>query len=289
MSSLSNLQQRILAGVLGSAGIIGSVYFSKWTYGIMFLFISTMTLIEFYSLFRKSVQVFPNRLMGLMMAIFNYVVMFLYKTGMLTDIGDYKWFLLNIPMIITIFIMELYRKKDQPFTNIAVTLLGIIYITLPFVLLHIIVFESTLESLVPRVNGYHYYILMSLLFMIWANDTGAFIAGKTFGKTPLFKRISPNKSWEGAIGGLIFTIGFALLSAYVNPELSYAEWVILAIVVSVAGVYGDLFESLLKRSIKIKDSGSIIPGHGGFLDRFDSLLLISPLTLMCLEVIHFWI
>ena len=285
---MSNLQQRVLVGIIGSAGIIGSVYFDKWTYGVMFLFISTMTLIEFYSLFIKSAKVFPNRLIGLTMAIFNYVFMFLYKTDLLSEEEGYKWFLLNIPMIITIFIMELYRKKDQPFTNIAVTLLGIIYITLPFVLLHIIVFESTLESSVARVDGYHYYILMSLLFMIWANDTGAFAAGKTFGKTPLFKRISPNKSWEGAIGGLVFTIGFALMAAYVNPELSYVEWCVLAIVVSVAGVYGDLFESLLKRSINIKDSGSIIPGHGGFLDRFDSLLLISPLTLMCLEVIQIW-
>lgn len=285
MSSLSNLQQRVLVGIFGSAGIIFSVYYSKWTYGVMFLFISTVTLIEFYSLFRKSVQVFPNRLMGLMMAMSNYIFVFLYKAHI---IDDYRYFYLNIPMIITIFIMELYRKKDQPFTNIAVTILGVIYITLPFVLLHLIVLGDNIVSLVPGVNGYHYYILMSLLFMIWANDTGAFIAGKTFGKTPLFKRISPNKSWEGAVGGLVFTIGFTLLSAYVNPELSYTEWILLAIVVSVAGVYGDLFESLLKRSINIKDSGSIIPGHGGFLDRFDSLLLISPLTLMCLEVIHIW-
>ena len=288
MSSLSNLQQRLLVGIIGSAGIIWSVYFDKWTYGIMFLFISTMTLIEFYSLFRKSSGVFPNRLIGLTMAIFNYVFIFLYKTDILNQEQGYKWFLLNIPMIITIFIMELYRKKDQPFINIAVTLLGLIYITLPFVILHLIVFESTLESLDPRVNGYHYYILMSLLFMIWANDTGAFIAGKTLGKKPLFKRISTNKSWEGALGGLVFTIAFALMAAYLNTELSYVDWCILAVVVSVAGVYGDLFESLLKRSINIKDSGSIIPGHGGFLDRFDGLLLISPLTLMCLEVIHIW-
>ncbi len=281
-NNLSNLQQRLLAGSLGAAGVISAIYYSKWAYAGVFLLIATMILLEFYSLFKKARQLDPNVWMGVLLSTWNIVGMFLYKN----DYVDTRVFLMNIPFVLVIFMMELYRKKEQPFRNISVTLFGIIYISLPFMLLHEVVFSDNLATEVARAKGYHYYILMSLLFMIWANDTGAYAFGKLFGKTPLFKRISPNKSWEGAIGGLLFTIGFALLSAWVNPELSYLEWVIFAFIVSVAGVYGDLFESLLKRSLNIKDSGSIIPGHGGFLDRSDSLLLIAPVAYVYLEVIH---
>jgi phosphatidate cytidylyltransferase len=145
--------------------------------------------------------------------------------------------------------------------------LGIIYVALPFSLMHVAVFSQ---------GVYLFPIVFGFLFILWANDTGAYFAGTAFGKTKLFERISPKKSWEGSLGGSILAFVMAGVMAHFFPQLPAWHWMIMAVIVVIAGTYGDLVESLFKRSIDIKDSGSLIPGHGGFLDRFDGLLLSMP-------------
>jgi phosphatidate cytidylyltransferase len=172
--------------------------------------------------------------------------------------------------------IKLYKKFERkPFTNIAFTFLGIFYVAVPFALLNIATFE----------NGfYNFEIIFGCLFILWATDTGAYFAGTFFGKRKLFERISPKKSWEGALGGAVLAFIFALVIARYFDTLEFWQWMGIASIIVVGGIYGDLVESLLKRSIEIKDSGTSLPGHGGFLDRFDGLLISAPFIVAFLEI-----
>ena len=180
------------------------------------------------------------------------------------------------PWLHFVFLIKLYKKNDvHPFINIALFYLGILYVAVPFALINILVFYD---------GGYSYEILLGLLFLTWANDVGAYFSGILFGKRKLFKRISPNKSWEGSIGGAITAALTALVIGHFFKGLNPIEWISVSIIVVIAGTYGDLVESHFKRSIQIKDSGSVIPGHGGFLDRFDSLLIAVPFVVVFLKL-----
>jgi phosphatidate cytidylyltransferase len=172
--------------------------------------------------------------------------------------------------------IKLYKKFERkPFTNIAYTFLGIFYVAMPYALLNIAAFES---------GTYNFEIIFGCLFILWASDTGAYIAGTLFGRRKLFERISPKKSWEGALGGAVLAFVFAFIMQLYFSVLAPWQWYCVAAIIIVGGIYGDLIESLLKRSIEIKDSGSILPGHGGFLDRFDGLLISAPFIVAFLEI-----
>ncbi|MEM1356875.1 MAG: phosphatidate cytidylyltransferase [Bacteroidota bacterium] len=176
--------------------------------------------------------------------------------------------LLFSPFVFTIFIYELYSHSKEPFANIAFMMLGLFYIGVPFALTNYIAFDG---------YDFNSKIVFGLLVLTWVNDTGAYLVGSMIGKTPLFPRISPNKTWEGTTGGLITTLVFGyLLSVYLDNSLSTAQWMILALIVGIFGGLGDLVESMLKRSVKVKDSGNLLPGHGGLLDRFDAFIFVIP-------------
>src|SRR6185436_11264066 len=188
----------------------------------------------------------------------------------------YRYYFVIFPLVSCVYMIKLYKKFERnPFTNIAYTLLGIFYVAVPFALLNIATFEK---------GSYNFQIIFGCLFILWASDSGAYIAGTLFGKRKLFERISPKKSWEGALGGAILAFAFALLMDQYLHTLARWQWLSVAAIIIVGGTYGDLIESLLKRSIEIKDSGSILPGHGGFLDRFDGLLISSPFIVAFLEI-----
>ena len=175
-----------------------------------------------------------------------------------------------------IFLIKLYKKRDmKPFTNIGFTFLGIIYVALPFALLII---------LALRGGGFHPMTITGCLLLLWASDIGAYFAGTKFGRRKLFERVSPKKSWEGALGGAAAAAIIAGVLALYAPELRPWQWYCVGGIIVVTGTYGDLVESLFKRSIAIKDSGSSIPGHGGFLDRFDGLLLAAPFIITFLKL-----
>jgi len=177
--------------------------------------------------------------------------------------------------IVLVLIFELYRKQTNPIHNWAYFILGQIFIALPFSLLNFILFIQDWQPL----------ILLSVFVTIWVNDTGAYLTGVTIGKHRLFERISPKKSWEGFIGGAVF----ALLSGYVFslliPEIQLINWLVFSEIIVVFGTFGDLIESLMKRTVGVKDSGDLIPGHGGLLDRFDSMLLAAPVIFIYLSLL----
>jgi phosphatidate cytidylyltransferase len=268
---LNNLQLRLLAGVIGGAVFIGAIYLSEWTFFVLFLVLTVLGLLEFYRLLAaKGFQ--PNRAIGALLGVGLYVLGFLVKRG---DVSS-DWLFLLPPVMLLALVAELYRKKEQPFTNVALTLVGVFYIAAPFTMLHVLAFLP---------ERYSWQIILGVMFLIWASDTGAYAAGKTFGKNKLFPRISPGKTWEGWVGGVLLSLGVAWLLSLFYHDLALWHWLGVAVLVSVFGVLGDLVESMLKRSLDVKDSGTLIPGHGGILDRFDSLILVVPFLVAFLELV----
>jgi phosphatidate cytidylyltransferase len=271
VSSYSNLAQRIVTGVLGAAAIIASVSLGPWTYFIVFFLIVLIALLEFYKLAGLDGMI-PQKYFGTFCGVLLYVLSYLIESGQI----PFQFYYLIFPMISFVYMIKLYKKFERkPFTNIAYTFLGIFYVAVPFSLLNIAVFE----------NGvYHFEIILGCLLILWASDTGAYFAGTFFGKRKLFERISPKKSWEGFFGGAVLALLFASGVSWFFNYLSVVQWMVIAVIIIVAGTFGDLIESLLKRSIEIKDSGTVLPGHGGFLDRFDGLLISAPFIVAYLEI-----
>ncbi|MCF6351499.1 MAG: phosphatidate cytidylyltransferase [Cyclobacteriaceae bacterium] len=267
----STLGQRIITALVGAVAIVGGVYWGMWGYFIVFLVISFLTLWEFYKLAIMD-DMAPLKIWGSLIGSGIFVLTFLVAAGIL----PLKFMLLVFPFFASVFLIKLYKKDEKPFTQVAYTFLGIIYVTVPFSLLSVIAFDS---------GTYRFQVILGMLFILWASDTGAYFSGILFGKKKLFKRISPKKTWEGSVGGALLAMVFAYgFSIYFN-DLTLIQWFVAAGLIVIAGIYGDLVESLFKRSIAIKDSGSSIPGHGGFLDRFDGLLLASPFVAVFISLI----
>ena len=273
LKNLPNLAQRIITGVLGAAGVIFGVVYSEWTYFIVFFIICILSLLEFYTLAGLDGLV-PQKTFG------TFCGMVIFSLSFFVEHGDinYKFYFLIFPLVSLVYMIKLYKRFERkPFTNIAFTFLGIFYVAIPFSLLNIAAFDN---------GTYNFEIIFGCLFILWATDTGAYFAGTYFGKSKLFERISPKKSWEGAVGGALLALIFAFGIAYFFKSLLMWEWMVIAAIIIVGGVYGDLVESLLKRSIEIKDSGDSLPGHGGFLDRFDGLLISAPSIVAFIELVQ---
>lgn len=275
LSRYSNLTQRVITAIIGAAAIIFGVVYSEWTYFIVFFIICTASIWEFYSLSGLDGMI-PQKTFGTICGTGIYTLSFFIERGDIT----YKYYFLIFPILSCVYLIKLYKKFERkPFTNIAYTFLGIFYVAIPFALLNIAAFEHHLVR-----GSYNFQIIFGCLFILWATDTGAYFAGTFFGKRKLFERISPRKSWEGAVGGAILAFIFAWVIAMYFTSLATWEWMVIASIIIVGGIYGDLVESLLKRSIEIKDSGDALPGHGGFLDRFDGLLISAPFIVAFLEI-----
>lgn len=270
ISTLSNVSQRVIVGVLGAAVFIGGIWFSEWSYFLLFLGLTVLGISEFYTL--VSVQgVRPNRPLGLLLGGLYFVAMFLVQR----ESAPPELLFLALPLLFLVLILEMYRKQPQPFTNIAFTLLGVAYVAGPFGLLHLLGYYNEFYSWQP---------ILGLMLLIWASDTGAYIFGKSFGKHKLFERISPGKTWEGWAGGTLTAVLVGYGLSFFFTDLELYQWVGIAVLVAVFGVLGDLSESMLKRSLGVKDSGTLLPGHGGILDRFDSLLMAIPFVVTFLEI-----
>jgi phosphatidate cytidylyltransferase len=277
LSKFSNLTQRLITAILGAAGIVFGIVYSEWTYFIIFFIICVFSLIEFYKLTLLDGLV-PQKTFGTLCGIAIFCLSFFIERG---DIS-YRYYFLIFPTVSCVYMIKLYKKFERkPFTNIAYTFLGIFYVAVPFMLLNIAAFENQV---------YDYQIIFGCLFILWASDSGAYFAGTLFGKRKLFERISPKKSWEGFIGGAALAFSFAYGLPYFfsaighEPTIRSWQWMVIGVIIIIGGTFGDLVESLLKRSIEIKDSGDSLPGHGGFLDRFDGLLISAPFIVAFLEI-----
>ena len=267
----NNLTQRIITGLLGSAAIITGVSINEWTYCLIFFIICLFSLLEFYKLAGLDGLV-PQKTFGTICGVAIYLLSFFIEKGSIS----YRYYFLIFPIVSCVYMIKLYKRFERkPFTNIAFTFLGIFYVAVPFALLNIAVFEG---------GVYNYEIIFGCLFILWASDTGAYFAGTFFGKRKLFERISPKKSWEGFFGGAALALVFAYGLAQFFHSITLLQWIIIGVIIIIGGTFGDLVESLLKRSIEIKDSGTSIPGHGGFLDRFDGLLISAPFIVAYLEI-----
>ena len=264
--------KRVFTAVLFVIVLIVGIYVHPIGLIATFLGIALLANYEFYGLVKKA-NASPQLVTGLIAVVllFGAVASHIYC-------GKTVLFQLLILLTFLSFIIELYRKKENPFANIAYTLLGVIYVALPFALLIYLALQNGVEQFRPD-------IVMGLFIMIWINDTGAYLVGVNFGKNRLFERISPKKSWEGSIGGGIATLLAAWACSYFSQELNLVLWLSVGLIIAVVGGLGDLVESLFKRSINVKDSGSILPGHGGLLDRFDAILIVAPMVFVFLEIV----
>lgn len=270
---LPNLIKRAVTGLFFVLVMVGGIVYSPYSFLALFALITLLSLREFYSLMNKhsntGINVWLNAIIGV---CFFGVVTTIQLSVIPFSLVYFSPFLLYF---LFLFIRELYNVKTEPLKNLATTVMGHFYITLPFTLLALLAFFP-----IAGDTSYKWYMILAIFIFIWMNDSGAYLVGSQIGKRRLFERISPKKSWEGFWGGIVFAVLSAAVFGYFVPVLPIYMWMGLAFIVSVAGVFGDLSESMIKRILGVKDSGNILPGHGGMLDRFDAILFAIPAALL---------
>ena len=266
---------RALSGAVFIAVIIGSILLNQYVYAGMMVVVVVWAMLEYYDIVKKD-RVHANKITGVLCGVAVFAAGFFYAQGIISVSGNI--FLFLIPVLVFLFISQLYSSDHHSFRAIAYTLSGVAYIAQPFALCNGLAFPE---------GQYERGILLGFFILLWANDTFAYLTGIMFGKHRLFERISPKKSWEGFFGGLICTVALSMLIAKWFPILPFYHWMAVAAIIVIFGVYGDLIESLLKRNLNIKDSGHFLPGHGGVLDRFDSVLVAAPMVFFYLKLFVF--
>ncbi len=260
--------QRTITGFFFVVVLIGATLLGPEVFLAFFSLIGIGCLYEFYSMVAKE-NIRPQIFWGLLTAS---VLGLLIGLHCIDTIPFVKVWLI-IPMFPALCIIALFQNRERPFHDIAYTSLGIGYAFLPFLFFVALGFVQ---------GSFNPYIPLGFLIILWSNDTGAYLAGRSFGRHKLFERISPNKTWEGFIGGLTLALLIAINLAQYFEGLTQGQWACMAIIIGVFGTLGDLVESMFKRSLDLKDSGHILPGHGGLMDRFDGLLLAAPLVFLFL-------
>jgi phosphatidate cytidylyltransferase len=282
----SNLLQRTVTGVLFVAVLVGCILWNALSFAVLFALIAALSVEEFTRLINDSGRASLHRELSALSAACLFFAFWglTISSASITcgaTILDMRLFIPYLLLQLYQLIRELYLKRENPIANWAYTMLGQLYIALPFALLNLLAFHTSADGAV----GYNPILPLSIFVFIWLNDSGAYCVGSLMGKHRLFERISPKKSWEGSIGGGLLALGASLFFAHYYPFLTWGGWMGLSLTVVVFGTWGDLVESLLKRQLGIKDSGHILPGHGGMLDRFDSALLAIPAAVIYLYVL----
>ncbi len=282
---MKNFVVRTITGILFVAAIV-TCFLSPRAMVVLFALVTSLTIWEFGGLVNNRPNVTINRFITTIAGAYLFIAMAGYNSGLAPS----AVFIPYLVSIIYLLIAELYLKAMDPINNWAYTMMSQLYIALPFSLLNVLAFNSDGRDIV-----YSNIIPLSVFVFLWINDAGAYVCGSLLGRHKLFPRISPGKSWEGSIGGGLLVMAAAVLVWYLTEqhglntmELSAIEWAGLGLVIVVFGTWGDLIESLFKRTIGIKDSGNILPGHGGMLDRFDSTLLAVPASVVYLYTIMFF-
>ena len=278
---MTNLIRRTITGAFIVILVLGGLWFHPVSFFIVGAVMIAGTQHEYYIMVRGT-GVRPQMVTGIISGFILYVTSTIIALGWLPREG----FLILILVISLVMVIELFRNVERPFDSLAHTFFSVIYTAVPFSLFPFAAFNRAgLEPLVS-MEGIQFSpgILIGFFLLLWTNDTGAYLVGSSIGKHRLFERISPKKSWEGFVGGMLLTLLVARLFSGWLGVADTTEWMIIAVIISVAGTLGDLLESMLKRSLGLKDSGTILPGHGGFLDRFDSVVVAFPLVYLYLAV-----
>ena len=280
---MRNLIVRTISGVVLLGIVLGAAYGGKFAYGAFLLLIVLVGMWEFYRMVAATGAV-PHRTLGLAAGIVLFVTAFFLFDGFISEargantadmlIGGVLYFSVLIPLC---FVVELFYDSETPIRNVATTIMGVLYVAYPMALM---LFIPILITGVWQPEAFLFY-----LFIVWGNDVFAYLTGIAFGKHKMAPRISPKKSWEGFVGGIAGAMAMGALGSFVVGG-SLGMWLGLSAVVAITSVFGDLVESMFKREAGIKDSGKIMPGHGGVLDRFDALLISSPFAFVYLIGAH---
>lgn len=281
----NNFIQRAITGIIFVGVLIGCILGGPISFTLLFALITALTIHEFGVIISKQPDVEINKPICMLAGVFLFFG-FAYL-GVMP--GQTEILIPYLFLIIYLLVSELYLKKKNPLNNWAYAMMSQIYIALSFAMLNVLAYHSIGNEgeLSNYQVQYNPILPLSIFIFTWINDTGAYCTGMLFGKHRLFERISPKKSWEGSIGGGVFSIIAAIVMAHYFPFMPISIWIGLALTVVIFGTLGDLTESLLKRTIGIKDSGNILSGHGGMLDRFDSTLMAVPAAVVYLYIISF--
>lgn len=256
---------RSISGLVFASLIIGSIFLGPKIFALVFLAFLVVSLSEFVK-----ISLFKDSKINLITYYGSGVTIYLLIVLVLWKILPVSYLTFSLVVIFSLMIIQVLKKSRNPINNLGIIFISYFYIVFPLGIINGLFYtDFTFETKVI-------YPLLGIFGITWLNDTFAYIVGSLKGKTKLFEKVSPNKTWEGAIGGLIFGIAGAYIMYWIFPELDLIKWVGFAVITVVVGNFGDLFESLLKRSVNAKESGWIIPGHGGVLDRIDSILFAIP-------------
>ncbi len=276
---MNNFIVRTITGVLFVAAVV-TCFLNPRAMVFLFALVTGLTTWEFTGLVNDRGGITINRMICTVAGVYFFLAM----AGFCSGITPPSVFIPYLLSIVYLMVAELYLKQEDPIADLAYTMMSQMYIALPLSLLNVLAFRSQGYDI-----QYTYLIPLCVFIFLWMNDTGAYLCGSLLGRHKLFPRISPGKSWEGSIGGGIIVMAIAVLIWYLTDKygvndlgLNPFEWAGLGLTVVVFGTWGDLVESLFKRTLGIKDSGNILPGHGGMLDRFDSSLLAIPAAVIYL-------
>ena len=278
---LKNMTIRAITGTIFVAAVV-TCFLRPEAMMFLFALVTALSVWEFTGLVNNSGDVRVNRFICTVAGVY----LFLAFAGFCSGITPAAVFIPYLLTVVYLFISELYTKAPNPINNWAYTMLSQMYIALPFSMINVVAFHSTGDA-----HVYDYLLPLSIFIFLWTNDTGAYISGSLLGRHKLFPRVSPGKSWEGSIGGGLLVLAVAALVGYLanssegGHTLSIPAWMGLGLVVVFFGTWGDLVASLFKRTLGIKDSGNILPGHGGMLDRFDSSLMAFPAAVVYLYTV----
>ena len=276
---MKNFIIRTITGIIFVAAIVAS-FLRPEAMVLLFSIVTGLTIWEFTGLVNQRADVTVNRFISTVAGVYLFYAMTYYCSDIYAGVAKSVVFIPYLVTIVYLLVAELYLKQQDPIQDWAYTMLAQMYIALPLSLLNVLAFNATNNGLV----AFNPILPLSVFVFLWVNDTGAYCIGSLIGKHKIFPRISPAKSWEGSIGGAVFVLAAAYAISYFIDQnmLTMPEWLGLGLVVVVFGTWGDLVESLFKRTLGIKDSGDILPGHGGMLDRFDSSLMAIPAAVVYL-------
>ena len=268
---MKGLLQRAFTAVIFVIVMLLGLYSHHYTFVLLFAIITAGCLWEFFLMVmdRESRRDLIRLFIGVAFGLTPFVLASVLQLGWVDMTDEFVIVSAGLffPFIFLAFIYELFSKSERPFMNVAYIVLGMVYIGAPFALLDFIAFDG---------DKFYADTVLGLLLLSWANDTGAYLVGSKIGKTKLIPRISPNKTWEGSIGGVCITFLAAWALYYLFQDDTNVNWFVLGGIVSIFGSIGDLIESMLKRTAGVKDSGRLMPGHGGLLDRFDAFIFLLP-------------
>lgn len=274
--NVKTLLTRSLSGAVFVVLLVGSLLWNYYSFTLFFGLVSILALNEFYKISEK-LGAAPYKMVGFALGFLMYVTATQFNY-FAKDAVFNLWTIRTFHgiLILSVFIImavAMFSKRENPLPNALYTILGLMYAVLPFALLHQLVFFN--PSYVTPVN-YNPEWLLGIIFLIWSNDTFAYLGGSLFGKHKMIPRISPGKTWEGTVFGVVVSFGISFLINNYMVKSDQKTWMILGVLVPVLATVGDLVESMLKRQAGVKDSGNLMPGHGGALDRFDSLIFVTP-------------